>query len=149
MNNVSKELKKLFVRDLNKLMEEINAYSDEASLWMKQGNIKNSAGNLVMHICGNLQYYIGTTLAGTDYIRDRSFEFEGKMKIHQLHDEIDKTLEVIKFFFESSTEELYEKNYPVEVFGFHMSTFYFIIHLQGHLNYHLGQINYHRRILSK
>ncbi|MEM0938890.1 MAG: DinB superfamily protein [Bacteroidota bacterium] len=149
MNYVSIELRKLFIRDLKRLMDEINAYSDEASLWVKKGNIKNSTGNLAMHICGNLQHYIGATLVGTDYVRNRPFEFEGKMKIQELHDEINKTLGIVNSFFESSTEELYEKNYPVEVFGFRMSIFYFLIHLQGHLNYHLGQVNYHRRILSK
>ncbi len=147
--NPSKELSELYIGDLKKLKEEVMSYHDEASLWIKSGDIKNSAGNLAMHICGNLQHFIGAVLGGSSYIRDRAFEFEGRMKLDQLTDEINKTIESMNSFFQKATDDTYQADYPIEVFGYKMSTFYFMIHLQGHLNYHLGQVNYHRRILSK
>ena len=147
--NPSKEFEQLFARDLRKLKEEIESYPDETSLWIKSGDIKNSAGNLALHLCGNLQHFIGAVLSGTDYVRNRPFEFEGSVERKQLLDEIDKTLDTVSSFFQEASQETYEKKYPIEVFGNEMSTFYFIVHLQGHLNYHLGQVNYHRRILLK
>ena len=147
--NISEEFKKLFERDLLKLKEEVNAYLNEDDMWIKQGEIKNSAGNLAMHLAGNLQHFIGQVLNESGYIRQRSFEFDGKLSRKELITEIEKTIEAVNSFFTSANNDIYEQSYPLEVFGHPMTCFYFISHLQGHLNYHLGQVNYHRRILSK
>ncbi len=146
---VSQELNKLFERDLIKLKEEISSYSNEEDLWLIGGGIKNTAGNLAMHLCGNLQYFVGTILAETGYVRDRDFEFEGKLSRFEIIEEIEQTKSTLASYFATSTFEDYEVDYPLEVFGHRMTTFYFLTHLQGHLNYHLGQVNYHRRILTK
>ncbi len=42
-----------------------------------------------------------------------------------------------------------EAEYPILVFDHKTSTEYLLVHLTGHLNYHLGQINYHRRLIEK
>ena len=144
----SKDLQQLFIRDLDKLQSEVNHYKDEELLWIKSGEIKNSAGNLAMHICGNLQHFLGATLLGTSYKRDRPFEFEGRMTRDEITEEIAKTKSMINTLFESSSAALFEEVYPANLFGYEMSVFHFIVHLQGHLNYHLGQINYHRRLLG-
>jgi uncharacterized damage-inducible protein DinB len=39
--------------------------------------------------------------------------------------------------------------YPLQVLGYPMTTTYFLVHLYGHLNYHLGQVNYLRRLLQQ
>lgn len=147
--NISEDLAKLFDRDLEKLGEELNAYHHEDDIWILEGSIKNTAGNLAMHICGNLQHFIGAVLADTGYKRNRSFEFEGKMTRAEILEEVRETRNVIASFFKRVDSSIYESTYPLEVFGFKMTTFFFITHLQGHLNYHLGQVNYHRRLLSK
>ena len=139
----------LFIRDLNKLNDEILAYPDEYSLWEVDASIKNSGGNLAIHIIGNLNHFIGAHLGSTNYIRQRDKEFNDKNVPRELIiDHIKDIKNILIDVLSSLNNEVLSRNYPIEVFGKPMSTEYFLIHLYGHLNYHLGQINYHRRLLS-
>lgn len=139
----------LFERDIDRLYKEIDAYSDEQVLWEIENQISNSAGNLCLHLLGNLQAFVGHELGGFDYTRDREFEFAGKnVPKSQLLNEITKLKRIMVSSLEGMDEDLITKNYPKEVFGKPMTIEYFLIHLYGHFNYHLGQINYHRRILQ-
>ncbi|UCH66716.1 MAG: DUF1572 family protein [Ignavibacterium sp.] len=143
-------LLELFKRDLNILHVEINLYSNESNLWITSADIKNSPGNLSLHLCGNLQHFIGAVLGNTGYIRDREAEFSKKnVSKAELLTSIDNTKEVVMNVLESLSVDELEKDYPIEVFKKKMTTIYFLIHLHSHLNYHLGQINYHRRLLDK
>jgi uncharacterized damage-inducible protein DinB len=143
-------LLELFKRDLNILHVEINSYSNESNLWITNAGIKNSPGNLCLHLCGNLQHFIGAVLGNTGYIRDREAEFSKKnVPKDELLSSIDNTKEVVLNVLESLSEDQLEKDYPIEVFKKKMTTTYFLIHLLSHLNYHLGQINYHRRLLAR
>lgn len=143
------ELIKLFERDLDRLYKEIDAYTDEKVLWEIENQISNSGGNLCLHLLGNLQAFVGHELGGFDYQRDREFEFAGKdVPKSQLLSEITKLKRIMVSSLEGMDEALKDKNYPIEVFGRPMTNEYFLIHLYGHFNYHLGQINYHRRILQ-
>ena len=139
----------LFIRDLNKLNDEILAYPDEYSIWKVDAKIKNSGGNLAIHIIGNLNHFIGAHLGSTNYIRQRDKEFNDKNVPRELIiDHIKDIKNMLNEVLSSLNKEVLSRNYPIEVFGKPMSTEYFLIHLYGHLNYHLGQINYHRRLLS-
>ncbi|WP_373398561.1 DUF1572 family protein [Algoriphagus halophilus] len=143
------ELIKLFERDLDRLYKEIDAYTDEKVLWEIENQISNSGGNLCLHLLGNLQAFVGHELGGFDYQRDREFEFAGKdVPKSKLLSEITKLKRIMVSSLEGMDEDLMDKNYPIEVFGRPMTNEYFLIHLYGHFNYHLGQINYHRRILQ-
>ena len=146
--SISEEFIKLFRRDLSKLKDEVLLYSKEDDLWLVDGEIKNTAGNLAMHLTGNLQHFIGHVLAGTNYERDREFEFGGKKSKGEIVHDIDDTIEVLASYFGSVSDDAYKEDYPLEVFGERMTSFFFISHLYGHLNYHLGQVNYHRRIVA-
>ncbi|WP_420316222.1 DinB family protein [Ekhidna sp.] len=141
------EFQKLFIRDLDKLNDELKAYTNEDALWIKADGINNSAGNLFMHLCGNLQHFIGAILANSGYERKRDFEFNGKMAVEEIFDEIATTKNVLSNYFENASQSDLAKEYPLQPFGYEMTVSYFLNHLLGHLNYHLGQINYHRRIL--
>ncbi len=138
----------LYERDLNKLKDEISAYADEADLWKKPGGVPNSAGNLCLHLNGNLQHFFGAVLGGTGYVRDRDAEFSasGVSRDAMLAD-IDTTLAVVKSTLARLTDADLAANYPIEVFGKPMSTGWFLTHLCTHLTWHLGQISYHRRIV--
>jgi len=143
-------LVELFNRDLDIVANEINFYSDERKLWIISPDIKNSGGNLCLHICGNLQHFIGATLGNTGYIRDRDAEFGDKnIPKKELLDSIDRSKEVIVTVLNSLSEDQLAKDYPIDVFKKKMTTSFFLIHLHSHLNYHLGQINYHRRLLDR
>lgn len=136
-------------RDLKKLEEEIRLYPSEESLWMLGGTIKNPAGNLCLHLCGNLQHYIGAVLGGSGYIRNRDNEFATRnLSREHLLSEINKTKEAVKSALEKLDPAKLDEPYPEQVFSYSMTTSHFLIHLTSHLGYHLGQINYHRRLLT-
>lgn len=140
---------KLYERDLNRLKDEISSYTEESELWKINKEIKNSGGNLALHLVGNLNHFIGATLGNTGYIRQREREFNDKnVSKHDIIDQINSVKKILLEILPSLKKEDLSKNYPIDVFGSPMSTEYFLIHLYGHLNYHLGQINYHRRLLE-
>jgi len=142
-------LTQIYLRDLEKLKTEISSYKDETKIWEISGHIKNSAGNLCLHLCGNLQHFIGAILGNSGYVRNRDAEFSKKnVPLTELVKEIDETIKVIKLTLESLTDAELNKIYPSNIFGEGTTTFTFLIHLATHLNYHLGQINYHRRLLD-
>ncbi len=139
----------LFQRDLEKLKTEITSYKDEKKIWEVSGEIKNSGGNLCLHICGNLQHFIGTVLGNSGYVRDRDSEFSRKnVPVEEMQKDIDETIVIIKKTLMELDESKLEEPYPINVFGNEMTTGFFLAHLTTHLNYHLGQINYHRRLLD-
>jgi len=137
-------------RDLRKLIDEINLYKDEDKLWTTAPGISNSAGNLCLHLLGNLNHFIGATLGHTGYVRHRDDEFALKNIPRQdLLINIENTILAIKKTFAELKEVEFEKDFPIEVFGKPMKTGFFLVHLTTHLGYHLGQINYHRRMLDQ
>ncbi len=142
------ELNALFERDLEKLSEELNSYENEDDIWTVNGEIKNSAGNLFLHLCGNLKHFIGATLNKTGYERDRDFEFSGKVSRNDLVENIMETKEMLASYFERVSVDDMSDPYPLQPFGYPMTKSQFILHLYGHFNYHMGQINYHRRLLG-
>jgi len=143
------ELTNLLLRDLDKLKSEINSYSDDAALWKIDKNILNSGGHLTMHLIGNLNHFLGTILIKTDYKRNRAAEFNGRdISRKQIISSIDNLKKIIKKGATSLAEYDLTKPFPDTTFGHEMTTKQFLIHLFGHFNYHLGQINYHRRLLD-
>jgi uncharacterized damage-inducible protein DinB len=143
-------LNELYERDLNKLKEEIEAFPSEESLWKIEDGISNSAGNLCQHLTGNLQHFFGAILGDTGYQRDRDAEFAKKDQTRaELIADIEAARASVKATLSKLTNEDFAKTYPVEVFGKPMTTGSFLTHLTTHFNYHLGQINYHRRLLAK
>ncbi len=139
----------LFERDLAKLKAEVEAYANEGDLWRVEGEIANSAGNLCLHLAGNLRHFFGAVLGGTDYVRDRDAEFASKFVPRvTLLAEVDAAAADVKAVLAKITIEDLQKTYPIEVFGHPMTTEFFLVHLATHLTYHLGQINYHRRLLA-
>ncbi len=65
---LTQTLIKLFKKDLNALKQEVAAYTNEANLWVLDDDIKNSAGNLCLHLVGNLNHFIGATMGDTGAI---------------------------------------------------------------------------------
>ena len=140
----------LYERDLNKLREEIMQFADETDLWKTSEGITNSAGNLCQHLTGNLQHFFGAVLGETGYVRDRDAEFAARVASRDdLLKDIDNALASVKGTLEKLSDEDFSKTYPIEVFGHPMTTGFFLTHLDTHFNYHLGQINYHRRLLGQ
>ena len=139
----------IFERDLNSLKEELMLFEDEKNIWKANEGISNVSGNLCLHLIGNLNHFIGAVLGNTGFIRNREEEFALKnVSRVQILIDIDKTIQVIKMALDTLSDEDFEKEYPLEKHGEKVSTEYMLMHLITHFNYHLGQINYHRRILT-
>jgi len=139
----------LYERDIRKLIDEVNLFKKEDNLWKIEGSIKNTGGNLVLHIIGNLNHMIGTNLAHTSYVRDRDQEFarkgvERKVLVVQLEELIPMIAKTLNAFSPGQMEG----EYPVIFDGKQRTNSYMLLHLLAHLNYHLGQVNYLRRILE-
>lgn len=146
---LSKTLIKLFKRDLEKLKTEINLYQKESNLWLTTEKAPNSAGNLCLHIVGNLNHFIGSELGKTGYVRQRDLEFSLKdVSKAELIAKIDNVITIVETTLSKISETDLQKDYSLRVFGDVMTTEYFLTHLIMHLSYHLGQINYHRRLLE-
>jgi uncharacterized damage-inducible protein DinB len=146
---IIESLKNLYSRDLNKLKTEIEAYQNEENLWITDKNISNSAGNLCLHLVGNLNHFIGEQLGNTGYIRERDLEFSLKnVPRTELIEKVEATEIMVNSVLSQLSEEDLKKVYSRIPSEDKMSTTHFLIHLIAHLDYHLGQINYHRRLLD-
>ena len=147
---LTETLIKLFNRDLNKLKTEIELYKNETNLWELDTNISNCAGNLCLHIVGNLNAFIGAGLGNTGYVRQRDLEFSLKnVPRTELLRQINDVIIVVESTLRTLTNEDIQKEYKRRVFEDTMTTEFFLVHLVAHLSYHLGQINYHRRLLDR
>lgn len=139
----------LFERELGKLKAEIEQYEEERFLWQVAGEISNAPGNLCLHLCGNLQNYIGAILGDSGYVRNRPYEFSARdLSRDHLMTEISNTRKSLETTFTKLSDADLYREYPEEVLGYPMTTLFFLNHLFGHFGYHLGQINYHRRMIT-
>lgn len=138
----------LFQRALDSMIKELDQFTDDASLWKTVPGVNNSCGNLMLHLIGNINAFIGATLLGTDYKRNRDAEFQTK---DLSRDEIKKLLNDTKVMLENNftklTEADMEKPYPFDFAGKENTEFYVTMFI-GHCQYHLGQINYLRRVMA-
>jgi hypothetical protein len=140
----------LFSRDLTRLIQEFQAFPDDETVWQRAPGVKNSAGNLALHLEGNLREYIGRQLGGNDYrrVRDQEFVLNGISR-----DELVQRMELVKELVVKVVSELSDEDlaaaYPERVLEMTLSSHDFLVHLHGHLNFHLGQIDYLRRILTE
>ena len=143
------DLVTLFDRNLGLLLQEINLFRDEARLWQTKGTIKNTAGNLCLHLVGNLNNYIGKNLGHLPYTRDRDAEFSRRGVPKQtLIEMVEETKQKVHTALSAMQTEQLDETYVENVMGYEMTTRYFLLHLLAHLSYHLGQINYIRRALE-
>ena len=146
---LTETMKSLFNRDLNKLKVEIESYKNESQIWAIDKNVSNSTGNLCLHLIGNINTYIGAELGKTGYVRNRPLEFSLKdVPRSEIISKIDETILVVNTTIDSLSESDLKAIYPQIVFEKEMTTEFFLVHLSTHLAYHLGQINYHRRLLD-
>jgi hypothetical protein len=141
-------LSELFVRDLIKLKEELLKFNDEANIWKVTNGITNPAGVLTKHLLGNLNHTIGAIIAKNGYVRNREYEFTIEPEPREkLIAEIEATITVVKNTLNNIDQAILDDTYPLEMIGKNTTTFY-LTFFYGHFTYHLGHINYLRRILE-
>ena len=146
---MTNSLTELFLRDLNRLRNELAQYQNHEILWQTHHGISNSGGHLALHLIGNLNHWVGALLAKTGYIRDKINEFEGKpVPVSYLLQEIDSLKRLVQKELNKLSIEDLQGPFPGPI-PYELNFEGFLLHLYAHFSYHLGQINYHRRILDK
>jgi hypothetical protein len=136
-------------RDLATLRREVEAYPDERDLWREVPGVPNVGGTLVLHLAGNLQHYFGARLAGTGYVRDRSAEFARRnVPRPELLREIDAARAAVKAGSTAVGTAQLAADFPELVGGSRIKTGDYLVHLAVHFAYHLGQLDYHRRVVT-
>jgi len=147
--HLSTWIARILVRDLRALRREVESFADERDLWRVPPGISNSAGTLALHLAGNIRYYIGTVLGGTGYVRDRDAEFALRdVPRTDLLGDIDAALVAVERSMTHVSDADLAKPYPDPPRGLAVTTRDYLIHLIGHFTYHLGQVDYHRRLLT-
>lgn len=136
-------------RELRALGRELDAYPTEADLWRLPPGVPNSAGTLALHAAGNLRHFVGAVLGGDAYVRDRDGEFSRRgVPRAALHAELEAAVEVVGRVVPSLDAAVLAAPFPVPVASRRVRTDEFLVHLATHLAYHLGQVDYHRRIVT-
>ena len=152
MSNRAGALARLFDKDLATLRSELEAYPDDASIWKVAPGISNSAGTLVLHLTGNLKHFVGAGLGKTGYVRDRDAEFADRDLPQQaLLQRIDETRAVVAKALGGLDDATLERPYPgkgPQALGDAPTAEALLTYMYGHFAYHLGQLNYHRRLLA-
>jgi hypothetical protein len=136
-------------RDLSALRREVEAYSDPRDLWRVVPGLPNAGGTLVLHLAGNLQHYFGARLAGTGYVRDRPAEFARRdVSSTELLREIEAARAAVSAGLARLSDEQLVAEFPEAIGGVRLTTGQYLVHLTAHFAYHLGQLDYHRRVVS-
>lgn len=142
-------IQSLLLRELESLERELSLFPSEELVWSIVPGISNSSGTLVLHLCGNLQHYVGAVLGARDYVRNRELEFARRgVSRAALASEIRQTMGVVHDVLVDLTPDQLAREYPEEIAGARVATGLFLLHLSSHLAHHLGQVGYLRRVLT-
>lgn len=146
---LSTELSALFARDIARLIQELKTFTDTASVWRTAPGVSNAAGTLALHLEGNLREYIGRQLGQIEFKRDRPLEFSARgVERDELIAKLEAVNAQIPPVIAALSAAQLDAIYPENVLGKPITTRQFLIHLDAHLNYHLGQVDYLRRITT-
>jgi hypothetical protein len=136
-------------RELRSLKRELDAYPDDASVWTLAPGIKNPAGTLFLHLAGGLQHFVGAKLGSTGYVRNRDAEFSKRgVSRAEIARDIDAAATAVDAGFSKLTDSVLAAPFPQQIDGNTFTTAVWLTHLLAHLAYHIGQIDYHRRIVT-
>ncbi len=150
MTPLTENFRLQFQRGLQQVSAELKQYKNPAACWQTAPGISNPAGNLALHLAGNLQHFIGALLGQSGYQRNRELEFSAReVPLEQINRELEHAGKAIDQVLGNMTEAQLSANYPVPFQEKTVQVDYMLLHLLAHLQYHLGQINYHRRLLDR
>jgi len=137
------------IRELEGFKRELAHFPDDERVWATLPGVSNSAGNLAMHVAGNLQHFIGAVLGGTGYVRNREREFGQRSGPREnIYAELDAAIEAVRKVLPDLSDAALDADFPEAVMGTKFRTGAFLVHLCSHAGFHLGQAGYLRRILT-
>ncbi len=142
-------LRTIMVRDLRAFVRELALFPDEAALWSVVPGITNSAGNLALHVAGNLQHFVGRVLGGSDYLRDREREFSQRAgSREELQALLQQAEAMVEKVLPGLDQQALASPFPAAPGGLPVTTGTWLQHLAVHLAFHLGQAGTLRRALT-
>ncbi len=149
MTTTAQEFAALFRRELEQLRQEVAAFPSDELLWQVRPGLANPAGNLVLHLEGNLRAYIGRQLGGIAYERQRPLEFTTRdLSRDDLLARVAELQSMVPQVLQALDDARLGEQYPEIVLDQPMTVRQFLIHLHGHFMFHLAQVN-DLRCLSK
>lgn len=144
-----KELETLYLREVAALERELDLYPDDASVWKELPGLPNAAGTLFLHLSGSLQYFFGAVLGNSGYVRDRAAEFSKRsVPRDEIRQELRGARQGVIAAFANLTEDQLKQVFPIQYADAKLSTQLTLLQFLSHLAYHLGQIDYHRRVVT-
>jgi uncharacterized damage-inducible protein DinB len=148
-DSLSTEIARFLLRELSALQRELDAYPDERLIWRIPPGAPNSAGTLALHLCGNIRHYVGALLGDTGYVRDRDAEFETRdVPRERLLEEVEATKKTVASVLPAVPDSSLSDPYPETMRGVTLGCREALYHLAAHFAYHLGQVDYHRRLVT-
>lgn len=149
MTTLAQSVTAVLVRDLRSLARELDAYPGDTELWRTAPGVTNSGGTLALHLVGNIQHFIGTVLGRSGYVRNRDAEFSRRdVPRHEIKEEVERAIAAVATGLARLTAADLERDYPLPILGKMVTTGDFLLHLATHFTYHLGQVDYHRRLIT-
>ena len=143
------EMSALFRRDIGKVAQQVRAFPNDDLLWKLLPGVTNSAGNLALHLEGNLREYIGRRMGGVAYTRERPLEFSTSgLTAAEVASRLEAVQQLVPPIVAGRSDAALDEIFPEKIGGTEVTARQFLIHTHSHLNYHLGQIDYLRRILT-
>jgi uncharacterized damage-inducible protein DinB len=124
-------------------LRELAAPLSEQQFWAKPFAFGNSFGHLVLHLIGNLNYYIGAQIAGTGYVRDRPLEFSNASPPSKAEvlNRLDEAIAMVIRTIRSQSAEDWSREYSgtgVDA----RNRFEMVMQCDSHLQHHVGQMMY-------
>jgi hypothetical protein len=142
-------LQLLLTRELKAVRRTLAAYPDDAAIWRAVPGLPNSAGTLALHVAGNIQHFFGAVLGRDGYLRDRDAEFARRdLPRADLLVGIDAAIASVESTLSRLDANVFDGPYPEPIAKRRVRMADFTIHLVSHLAYHLGQMDYHRRMVT-
>ena len=143
------DLHAVMVRDLRALAREVSAYPSDASLWQEMPGITNTGGTLALHLAGNVRHFFGAVLGASGWVRDRDREFNARgIARGDVVREIEIAIAAADRVMPTLSAATMAAPFPIPIMGVQLPTARFLMHLCSHFAYHLGQIDYHRRVVA-
>jgi hypothetical protein len=148
--STASDVQLLLLRELEGFERELQLFPDDESVWRTAPGVANSAGNLALHVAGNLQHFVGAVLGKTGYVRDREQEFGRRSGTRaELVGELHKAAAAVRTVLPALPPGWEAETYPKPpVADRQIPTGRFLLHLAVHAAFHLGQAGYLRRVLT-
>jgi hypothetical protein len=143
------EITRFLLRELAALRRELEAYPEDGLVWSLPPGAPNSAGTLALHLSGHIQHYVGAVLGGTSYLRDRDAEFatRGLPRRDLLANMAEAERAVVAVLPGIANSSL-NGVFPERLRGVKVTTREALLQVATHAAYHVGQVDYHRRLVT-